>query len=226
MQAKYGEWNMPIPSNMIAVKLLVLSLRGNSIDPTLWYVTRAAGVAGYVLLAVVVDLGILLSLARQLETRVSWVFDELHQFLALLAAAMIALHLGVLLFDPFITFSLANVLLPFGEPYQSLGISLGVLGLYALVILLASSWLRRLIPRRVWRTLHFVSFAAFVLVTAHGLLAGSDAGLGWLRSIFFAATAATFFLGFMRLTLVRGTPRRVDSAPVPTHPQDTRQASN
>jgi methionine sulfoxide reductase heme-binding subunit len=193
---------MAVTLSAIVVQVLTLSTRSNGSDPTLWYVTRAAGVAAYVLLAVVVDFGILLSLARQLETRVSWVFDELHQFLALLAAAMIALHLGVLLFDPFITFSLANLLLPFGAPYQPLGISLGVLGLYALLILLASSWLRRYIPRRAWRTIHYVSFAAFLLVTGHGLLAGSDAGLGWLRSVFFAATASTFFLSIMRLILV------------------------
>jgi len=193
---------MAVMLGAIVVRLLTFSTRGNGIDPTLWYVTRAAGVAAYVLLTVVVDFGIMLSLARQLETGVSWVFDELHQFLALLTAAMIALHLGVLLFDPFITFSLANLLLPFGEPYQPLGISVGVLGLYALLILLVSSWLRRYIPRQVWRTFHYVSFAAFVLVTAHGLLAGSDAGLGWLRSVFFAATASTFFLSIMRLILV------------------------
>jgi sulfoxide reductase heme-binding subunit YedZ len=193
---------MAVTLGAAVVKLISLSASSNGTNPTLWYVTRAAGVAAYVLLAVVVDFGILLSLARQLETHVSWVFDELHQFLALLAAAMIALHLGVLLFDPFITFSFANLLIPFGEPYQPLGISVGVLGLYAILILLASSWLRRYIPRPIWRTLHYVSFAAFVLVTAHGLLAGSDAGIGWLRSVFFAATASTFFLTIMRLVLV------------------------
>jgi predicted ferric reductase len=193
---------MAVMLGAFMVKLLTSPARGNGVDPTLWYVTRAAGVAAYVLLAVVVDFGILLSLARQLETGVSWILDELHQFLALLTAAMIALHLGVLLFDPFISFSLANLVLPFGEPYQPLGISVGVLGLYALLILLVSSWLRRYIPRQVWRVFHYLSFAAFALVTAHGLLAGSDAGLGWLRSVFFAATASAFFLGIMRLVLV------------------------
>jgi predicted ferric reductase len=204
-----GGQNMAVMFGAIVVRLLTFSTRGNGSDPALWYVTRAAGVAAYVLLAVVVNFGILLSLARQLETSVSWVFDELHQFLALLTAAMIALHLGVLLFDPFITFSVANLLLPFGEPYQPLGIAAGVLGLYALLILLVSSWLRRYLPRQVWRTFHYVSFAAFVLVTAHGLLAGSDAGLGWLRSVFFAATASTFFLSIMRLILV---PRRAEAS--------------
>ena len=181
--------------------LALTATAGNASDPTLWYITRAAGVSAYVLLAVVVDLGILRSLARALGTRVSWILDEFHQFLSLLAAAFVALHLVVLLFDPFITFSLANLLLPFSEPYEPLGVSLGVLGFYALLVVLASSWLRRYISHRLWRGFHYVSFAVFALVTLHGLLAGSDAGLGWMRAIFFAAAASMLFLTVMRLVL-------------------------
>ena len=189
---------------LLAAPLLFLrsaAMSSGASDPTLWYVTRAAGVSAYVLLALVVDLGIVSSLARQLGERVSWIVDEAHQFIALLAAAFVALHLGVLLFDPFITFSLANLLVPFGEPYQPLGISLGVLGLYALLIVLVSSWLRRFTSRSFWRGLHYASFAVFVLVTLHGLLSGSDAGLGWMRSIYFAASASMLFLTAMRLVL-------------------------
>ncbi len=189
---------------LLAAPLLFLRSAATSSgasDPTLWYVTRAAGVSAYVLLAVVVDLGIVSSLARQLGERISWIVDEAHQFIALLAAAFVTLHLGVLLFDPFITFSLANLLVPFGEPYQPLGISLGVLGLYALLIVLVSSWLRRFTSRSFWRGLHYASFAVFVLVTLHGLLSGSDSGLGWMRSIYFAASASMLFLTAMRLVL-------------------------
>jgi methionine sulfoxide reductase heme-binding subunit len=192
---------MHLAFHAVLLTQLVGWRRAGGTNPTLWYVTRAAGVSAYVLLAVVVDLGILLSLARQLSTRVSWVFDELHQFLALLAAALVALHLGVLLFDPFITFSLVNLLLPFAEPYQPLGVSLGVLGLYALLVVLVSSWLCRFISHRLWRGLHYSTFAVFLLITVHGLLAGSDAGLGWMRAVFFAATASTLFLTAMRLVL-------------------------
>jgi len=190
---------------------LLLARRRSGVDPTLWYVTRAAGVSAYVLLAIVVDLGILLSLGRQLETHVSWVLDELHQFLSLLMAALVALHLGALLVDPFITFSLANLLLPLDEPYQPLGITFGVIGLYALLVLLASSWLRRFLPRRFWRGLHYLSFVAFVLVTMHGVLAGSDASLGWMRSVYFAASASTLFLTVMRLVLI---PRQASTPPL------------
>jgi predicted ferric reductase len=196
---------MCVAYSVVSPGLAIAYSNDTGADPTLWYITRAAAVSAYVLLAVVVDLGILRSLARQLGERVSWVLDEVHQFLALLAAAFVGLHLGVLLFDPFITFSVANLLLPFGEPYQSLGVGLGVLGLYALLVVLVSSWLRRYISHRLWRGLHYGSFGVFILVTLHGLLSGSDSGLGWLRSIYFAALASMLFLTVMRLVMpVRG----------------------
>jgi predicted ferric reductase len=202
---------MHIAASGMALYGLLVVRRESAVNPTLWYMTRAAAVSAYVLLAIVVDLGILLSLERQLETHVSWVLDELHRFLSLLAAALVALHLGVLLIDPFITFSLANLLVPLNEPFQPLGITFGVFGLYTLLVLLASSWLRRFLPRRFWRGLHYLSFAAFVLVTAHGLLAGSDSGLSWMRSVYFAASASTLFLTIMRLVLV---PRRAAVPPL------------
>jgi methionine sulfoxide reductase heme-binding subunit len=195
---------MGVAYSVLSPGLAIASSSGSGADPTLWYITRAAGVSAYVLLAVVVDLGILRSLARQLGERVSWVLDEVHQFLALLAAAFVALHLGVLLFDPFITFSVANLLLPIGEPYQSLGVSLGVIGLYALIVVLVSSWLRRYVSHRLWRGLHYGSFGVFILVTLHGLLSGSDSGLGWLRSVYFAALASMLFLTVMRLAMPVG----------------------
>jgi hypothetical protein len=48
----------------------------------------------------------------------------------------------------------------------------------------------------------------FVLVSLLGLLTGSDSGLTWLRSIYFAALASMLFLTAMRLVMpARGAPR-------------------
>ena len=175
---------------------VIVSAHGN---PTLWYVTRAAAVSSYVLLTLTVALGILRTLARDLRVRVSWALDELHQFLALLAGAFVALHLIALLFDPVVPFGLINLLLPIAEPYQPFAVDLGVLGFYALLIVLISSWLRRRMAYRVWRVLHYTSFVVFFLVTLHGLLAGSDAAEPWMRALYIGSAAAVVFLVVMRL---------------------------
>ena len=168
-------------------------------NPLLWYVTRAAAVSSYIVLSVTVLLGMLRSLARVGRMRISWLLDETHQFLALLTVALVALHLLSLVFDPLIPFTPLNLLLPVAEPYRPLAVDLGVLSLYGLTIVAVSSWLRRHITYANWRTLHYVSFAAFFGVTLHGVLAGSDAGAPWMHLVYLAATGGVAVLVVVRL---------------------------
>jgi sulfoxide reductase heme-binding subunit YedZ len=168
-------------------------------NPMLWYVTRAAAVSSYIVLSATVMLGMVRSLARVGRMRVSWALDETHQFLALLTVALVALHLLSLVFDPLIPFTPLNLLLPIAEPYRPVAVDLGVLSLYGLMTVAVSSWLRRHIAYASWRTLHYVSFAAFFLVTLHGVLAGSDAGTPWMHLIYLAATGGVMLLVFIRL---------------------------
>jgi predicted ferric reductase len=191
----------------LASRGAVLLATASHADPRLWYVTRAAAICAYVALTATTGLGMLRSLARALGVGVSWALDELHQFVALLAAAFVALHLLSLLFDPFLPFPLVSLLLPIVEPYRPLATNLGLLGLYALVAVLISSWLRRRIPHPTWRVLHFASFAAFVLITLHGLLAGADTAQPWMRSVYTGAAASIAFLILMRVLVARGTLR-------------------
>ena len=184
-------------------------------NPLRWYVTRAAAVSAYVTLTLTVALGISRSLARVARLRMSWVLDETHQYLALLTAAFIALHLLALIFDPLIPFSLLDVLLPLSQPYRPIPVDLGVLALYSMAIVLLSSWLRRWLSYARWRALHYVSFVAFVLVTAHGLLAGSDAGQAWMRLVYVAASLAIGGLVVIRL-LAPAAPGTSPGAPAPS----------
>ena len=54
-------------------------------------------------------------------------------------------------------------------------------------------------PIAWWRFLHVFSFVAFGLVTAHGLLAGSDATEPWQRALYGMAVGAVGFLTLLRL---------------------------
>ncbi len=191
-------------ATQLALHTATLTAKTASSNPTLWYLTRAAAVATYVTLTLTVGLGLLRSMAR-VEQRTNalylWFLDETHQFIALLTAAFLSLHLLTLLFDPFLPYSLLNELLPLNEPYRALPSALGVLALYAMVIVLFSSWLRRRLPYKLWRALHYVSFVVFILVTAHGLLIGSDTGQAWMNAIYFGAIAFIGALTVMRAFL-------------------------
>ncbi|HEU0027184.1 MAG TPA: ferric reductase-like transmembrane domain-containing protein [Ktedonobacterales bacterium] len=168
-------------------------------SPTLWYVTRATAVACYITLSVSVALGVIQSIARASRERLPWLMDELHQVSATLTGVLLLGHLVALYFDPFLPFSLLNLLAPINEPYRPLGVAFGVFALYCMVALLFSSWLRRHVPYTFWRGVHYFSFVAFALVTAHGYIAGSDAKEPWMLGLYVGASCAVAFLLVMRL---------------------------
>jgi len=78
-------------------------------------------------------------------------------------------------------------------------VNIGIFALYVMAFALLSSWIRRFIPYRFWRALHYLSFLAFALVTIHGWLAGSDTNEPWLRALYVGGAAAVTFLTVMRL---------------------------
>jgi predicted ferric reductase len=181
------------------VSLLSATTAAATTGPLLWFVTRAAAISAYITLASTVILGLCRSLARTARLRTPWALDEVHQFLAVITAVFVALHLLALLFDPLIPFTLLNLIAPVEEPYRPLAVDLGVLGLYALTLVLVSSWLRRRIAYVRWRTLHYASFAVFVLITAHGIFAGNAADQTWMYAIYLGASAIVLLLVLVRL---------------------------
>jgi methionine sulfoxide reductase heme-binding subunit len=182
--------------------LAAITAINSAANPFFWYVTRAAAVSSYIVLTIVVLLGIARTLTRVAGSRASWILDETHQFLALLTAALVGLHLLSLFLDPLIPFSLLNFVVPVAEPYRSFAVDLGVLTLYGLVILWLSSWLRRYISHASWRMLHYTSFVVFLLVTLHGILAGSDSSQPWMLAIYLGASASVILMGLIRLLWV------------------------
>lgn len=170
-----------------------------SSSPTLWYITRASATAAYVLLTATVILGMLRSIARQASERMSWLVDEMHQVAATLTGALIVIHLITLLLDPFLPFSVINLLMPLGEPYRPTAVRYGVFALYLMTLVLVTSWVRRRMSYRVWRFIHYFALLAFALTTIHGFLAGSDKGEPWMRAIYAGAAAAVAFLVLVRV---------------------------
>jgi len=176
-----------------------VTLRATDTSPTLWYLTRATAVAAYVALTFSVVLGMLRTVGRQASERVPWSVNELHQILAVLSGLLVLAHLLSILFDSFLPFTFWNLLLPLSEPYREPFTRLGVFAMYAMVLVLLSSWLRRRISYRAWRTIHHVSFIAFALATAHGFYTGSDADEPWMRAVYGASAAIVTFLIFVRI---------------------------
>jgi predicted ferric reductase len=185
---------------LVGVTAHVVSLAAAATtSPTLWYLTRTTAVAAYVTLTFSVMLGLLRSIARTSAEHLSWIVDELHAFAATLAGLFVFGHLLTIKLDSFVVFSLRDLLVPGQGPYRPVAVNIGIFALYVMALTLISSWVRRFIPYRFWRAIHYLSFLTFALVTLHGWLAGSDANEPWLRALYVGGAAAVTFLVVVRL---------------------------
>ena len=187
---------------------LLLAQANPNADPLLWYVTRTLAVGAYIALAISVMLGLLQSIARTAGERTSWMANELHIVLSVLSGVLVAGHVITLVLDPYLPFSIANIIIPANEPFKPLPVDMGVLAFYGMIALLLSSYLKPRISHGTWRAIHYVSFIAFILVTAHGWLAGSDAVTNWMTAIYVGSSIAVGALSFMRLITESPAPGR------------------
>ena len=178
---------------------LTASLVGPS-PKAYWYLARAAGFVAYLLIWLSVVLGLLITgkLSRLWPGGPTTV--DLHQFSGLLGLTFAAFHGGILLGDQYIGYTPLQILVPFaGAGYRPLAVGLGQLAFYGGLLVALSFYVRRHIGYRVWRVLHFGSFAVYVLVTVHGLAAGTDAGSPMVVALYGGTGLAVFFLTAFRI---------------------------
>ncbi|MBX6378257.1 MAG: ferric reductase-like transmembrane domain-containing protein [Clostridia bacterium] len=160
-----------------------------------WYLSRAAGVTGYACLSGAVLLG-LASASRLLPPRpwsAAW-----HRALAGLGLFFSGFHALLLLFDRWEPFNWVQILVPLTAPARPAAVGLGTVAFYLLAAVHGSFWLRRRIGGRAWRSLHDAAYPAYGLATLHGIFAGTDTGLPWMRSLYVFSASLTLFLGFYR----------------------------
>jgi predicted ferric reductase len=176
-------------------------------EHTYWFLTRAAGIVAYLLLFASVALGLVMTtdlFPRRLER--FRVFD-LHRFVAILALIMSIFHALIVLPDSYIGFSLPELFVPFGSPYRTTWMALGVFSLYLSLVVIGSFYLRPLVPYAAWRLLHYATFAVFAMALAHGAGAGTDTQSMWARDMYAVTGFVVFDLLIIRI--VRGTWRGV-----------------
>jgi predicted ferric reductase len=176
-----------------------------------WYVARAAGLIAWALLTASVVWGLAISTkARAFGRRPkpAWTLD-LHRFLGGLATVFTGIHVAAILVDSYVHFDLVSVLVPFASTWRPAAVAWGVVGLWLLAAVEVTSLLRSRLPRRMWRAVHFASFPLFVMVTVHGLTAGTDAGM-WAFEV--AATVAV-------LAVAGSTALRIKQAQQPRPPR-------
>ena len=163
-----------------------------------WYVARASGIVGWLLLTASVLWGILIPAKLSTRQRPAWMLD-LHRWLAGLTIGFVAIHLGALVADSYVDFGLVDLAVPFASAWKPLPVALGVLATWLLVIVQATSMAMRRLPRRIWRRIHLASYAAFFLTSLHGTLAGTDSSALLYQVTSLGALGAVIFSTLFRI---------------------------
>jgi predicted ferric reductase len=160
-----------------------------------WNVVRTGGFITYILLTLSIIVGLALSIQLQSPSR--WprlINNELHNFLTLLSAIFLAVHVLAVWVDPFTNFGWSGVFIPFVNAYHAPWMALGIVALYLGIAIGISTWLRPRIGYAMWRRLHFLTFLVYVLATAHGIGTGTDTLTWWGLAIYIVSTTAVGLL--------------------------------
>lgn len=158
-------------------------------DTVLWYTARATGVVSLVLLTIVVALGIASRSGRPAFGLPRFAVALVHRNASLLAVLTLAVHITTLCLDKYAKVNVSDLLVPFIGSYRPLWQGLGTCALLLIVALVATSLLRKHLPERVWRGVHWLAYASWPVAFAHALGTGTDTGTLWLRVIAGASAA-------------------------------------
>lgn len=162
-----------------------------------WFLTRASGAVAYLLLSFSTMWGLMLSTKLIKNNVPPAITMATHTYTSWGAIGFTVFHALVLLFDTYYTYSLIHLLIPFTGPYSPFWVGLGIIGLYIMLLTSVSFYFRKQIGQKNWRKLHYLTFAAYIFATLHGLMAGTDATS--MSLMFLVSGAVVVFLTVYRI---------------------------
>lgn len=142
-----------------------------------WVAARALGVTAYLLLALEVALGLVLSHPRNTASwRLTKPVFPWHEMLTVFTGAFLALHISLLAVDPYAKVGVIGALVPGLSEYRPPAVAIGSIALYALIFTAITAKWTRLLPSGWWLKVHRFAAVAFLLAWTHAVLAGTDGG--------------------------------------------------
>ena len=188
-------------SGGVPITGLLASLFGMDTVQSWWYVTRAAGLTAYFLLWLSMVWGMGIS-TKIFHSAVDGTYTyDFHEFLSLLGLGFVVLHVVVLMLDKYLPFSLAQVLIPFIDPYRPFWVGLGIIGFYLFLLVTVTFYIRSRIGTQTFRSIHVISLLGYLGATLHGLYAGTDSALPVTKLLYIGTLLVIVFLTVYWLVL-------------------------
>jgi predicted ferric reductase len=186
------------------IPALTASLSGES-PKVYWHLSRSMAFVAFGLLWLSMVFGLLISSKLAPLWPGGPTAFELHQHTGLLGLAFALFHGLILLGDHYMGYTLVQILVPFtGTNYRPQWVGLGQVGLYLMMLVGLSVYVRQWIGKRMWRLIHFLSFMLFGLALVHGLGSGTDSSTVWAQGLYtFSGISVLGLLVYRILKTVR-----------------------
>lgn len=170
-------------------------------DEALWALGRGTGITALVLLTMSIALGVVTRSGRPLPGLPRFAVSSLHRSIALGTTLLVALHVTTMVIDPYAMLDIVDVVIPFRAGYSPVWVGLGTLALDVLLVVVASGLLRHRLSPRVFRGIHYATYALWPTAFVHSLGSGSDAGHAWMIAICAVCAAVVVAAVVARLVL-------------------------
>ena len=165
---------------------------------TTWILLRAAGVGAYVMLFMAGAWGLVATPAVVTKRVSKPAANMFHQLVATTGLVLLGVHMAILLIDAYMPFHILDLLVPMRSTFRPVAITAGVLAMYAMVAVMVSSWVRKKLSTKVWRSIHLLAVPAFTLALAHGVFSGTDTQRWWMFGMYALTGLIVVFLVIVR----------------------------
>lgn len=158
----------------------------------LWAFGRVSGVISILLFTASVVLGIITRSGRPLPGLPRFSISLVHRNVALLASIFLVLHVGTLLLDTYAKLTVFDILVPFRGAFKPFWQGLGTVALDLVIAIVITSLLRKRMGVRVFKFVHWFTYAMWPIAIAHAIGNGTNGTSGWFLLIAAACTLAVF----------------------------------
>ncbi|CAN5259767.1 hypothetical protein BH09ACT6_BH09ACT6_07200 [soil metagenome] len=159
-------------------------------DEALWAFGRASGVVALILFTASIVLGIITRSGRLLPGLPRFSVTLVHRNVSLVGSVFILLHVGSLLLDSYAKLNVTDIIVPFIGSYKPFWQGLGTVAVDVLIAIIVTSLLRQRLGVRVFRAVHWFSYAMWPIAMAHAIGNGTDGTSSWFLLLSAVCTLA------------------------------------
>ena len=146
-----------------------------------WALGRGTGLVALVIMSLSLVLGIVSRSGRPIGGLGRFGVNEVHRTAALTGIGLVLVHVVSLLFDPYAQLRLVDVVFPFLGSYRPLWLGLGTLAVDLFAVITVVSLMRDRVGPRVFKAVHWATYALWPVALLHAVGTGTDAWTTWFN---------------------------------------------